>query len=134
MTDSIVEIRKRVAAATPGPWEDDCPEISAKAPAPDYCRNVISLEELGSGYMIDKVLRISEADRDLIAHAPNDLARLCDEVEFLRQQVEWLRGQLASSDDGMRRTMAAIMRLYDETDAEFRERIKKSIGTPGRGD
>ena len=73
LTPDLAAIRARLAAATPGPWlrygdgtyevyvdadQDDLPSVTHGSDRPE--------------------------DADLIAHAPTDLAALCDEVEWLR--------------------------------------------------
>lgn len=84
MTDpELAAIRARLAAATEGPWKVSYFGIGARdgfddviAPGPvdcmEYCSSGISTVEA------------TDADWELIAHAPTDLAELCDEVERLR--------------------------------------------------
>ena len=67
MPDRIAEIRARLDAATPGPW---------------LVRNGwVDLNNL-HGDVIP--VGHNDADADLIAHAPADIAWLLDEVERLR--------------------------------------------------
>lgn len=83
MSDRITEIRARLDAATPGLWEDYDPgDGTHRLYAPD---DVKLLGPLGQGH----VLRAGDAD--LIAHAPEDLAFLLDEVERLRSRIEAVR-------------------------------------------
>lgn len=75
MTDELdlAPIRQRLAAATEGPWNVDANQDSGNAlvaaPGMPVC---------GTGWGEQAL-----SDADLIAHAPTDLAALCDEVERL---------------------------------------------------
>lgn len=82
MSDRLSEIEGRLAAATPGPWlkDSDEPYIVMKpdSPGSDW-----------DGREVARVLRddyglFEEADTDLIAHAPTDLAALIDAVKAVR--------------------------------------------------
>ena len=75
MTDRLQEIRARLDAATPGPWNfgriaGDWGSVHTHGRT-----NVVINSEDDGGYA---------ADQDLIAHAPADIAWLLDEVERLR--------------------------------------------------
>jgi hypothetical protein len=74
MSDRLAEIRARLDAATPGPWDYD-----------HITRNV----EADSRWLPDKrhvvAPMVGHFDGTLIAHAPADIAWLLDEVERLRQ-------------------------------------------------
>ena len=74
MSDRLQEIRARLDAATPGPWErwNDGMRIWSRA-RPDAQFGV----DVADVYA-------SHATADLIAHAPADIAWLLDEVERLR--------------------------------------------------
>ena len=72
-------VRALLASATPGPWYrapwDDCPD-------PAYTDRLIAAHtEDGPTFIGDAN---TDADADLIAHAPAILAALCDEVEQAR--------------------------------------------------
>lgn len=70
--ERLEEIQQRLDRATPGPWEADAMEGYIVAPSGD----------------VATVTRWSDADADLIAHAPEDLAVLVAEVERLRAVAE----------------------------------------------
>ena len=87
----LAEIRERLAAATPGPWELYATE-----------RNVIAITKgrTRSGYLreivhwsgfdcsnIDDTGKV-RANAALIAHAPSDLAYLLDEIARLSRELE----------------------------------------------
>src|SRR5690606_2330682 len=90
----LAEIRERLAAATPGPWELYATE-----------RNVIAITKgrMRSGYRreivhwsgfdcsnIDDPGQV-RANAALIAHAPSDLAYLLDEIARLTRELEEAR-------------------------------------------
>ena len=90
----LAEIRERLAAATPGPWELYATE-----------RNVIAITKgrMRSGYRreivhwsgfdcsnIDDPGQV-RANAALIAHAPSDLAYLLDEIARLTRELEQAR-------------------------------------------
>lgn len=77
--DEIQAIRERLLRATPGPWKAGAGvTLSHVTLAGDIWTEVADGIE-------------SEADADLIAHAPTDLSDLIAEVEKLRAQVERVR-------------------------------------------
>src|SRR5690606_5333109 len=101
----VAEIRDRLAAATPGPWELYATE-----------RNVIAITKgrTRSGYLreivhwsgfdcsnIDDPGQV-RANAALIAHAPSDLAYLLDEIARLSRELEEAREllrELAGGDE-----------------------------------
>lgn len=110
MTDRIdtAAIRARVAAATPGPWQvwagrlSIFANVSEETPGSICGDPVCEVEmyrcsdrdpdpddtECGCDEEGCKTCRpVQHADADLIAHAPSDLAALCDEVERLREII-----------------------------------------------
>jgi len=88
--DQIQEIRDRQAAATPGPWthsrwapgyvvtDDD--KFDVVASVVEYRENG-SIESKFCGYK-------SLANRELIAHAPDDIAYLLSEYDRLTRYLE----------------------------------------------
>lgn len=72
MPDRLKEIRARLDAATPGPWDVD--EWTTTA------------DVFASGAKSEPTVahRVRMSDADFIAHAPADIAWLLDEVERLR--------------------------------------------------
>ena len=71
MPDRLQEIRARLDAATPGPWENEFGVVADANGNRHYIPN-----EYGDWD--------NPADPDFIAHAPADIAWLLDEVERLR--------------------------------------------------
>lgn len=106
----LAEIRERLAAATPGPWELYATE-----------RNVIAITKgrMRSGYRreivhwsgfdysnIDDPGQV-RANAALIAHAPSDLAYLLDEIARLIRELEAARSHA-------RRLCVALRAIRDE--------------------
>ena len=75
MTDRLAEIRARLEAATPGPWEHwerpNCCVVHEEAG--------IKWEVVGGGRF---------EDHAFIAHAPEDIAWLLGEVERLEERLD----------------------------------------------
>lgn len=83
MTDRLAEIRARLNAATPGPWEWrewSCGDEAITGPD-------------NTGFVVNVDEATPHADADLIAHAPADIAWLLDEVERLRSPMVNLNTQ-----------------------------------------
>ena len=77
MSIDLEAIRARIAAATPGPWRSARNVKHAVMVGPeDAPRHICAFGPLSIG---------TADDTALIAHAPADLASLCDEVERLRE-------------------------------------------------
>ena len=72
-SERLAAIRARLAQATPGPWESK-PVHNKKA------------QVLHGGVTHKK--NMSREDADLIAHAPTDIAWLCDTLEAALEVVE----------------------------------------------
>lgn len=90
MPDRLQEIRARLDAATPGPWQYHPDPIGALC-GPDG-RNIIT-PYAGYGDSSDW------PDINLIAHAPADIAWLLDEVERLRNTKASLPNPLCDGGD-----------------------------------
>jgi hypothetical protein len=76
MSERVDEIRQRLEAATPGPWkadatENDVPVVCVDGPIP------------GTATVLFEGDWAEQPDAELIAHAPDDLAFLLDEVTRL---------------------------------------------------
>lgn len=71
--DDLADIRARLGAATPGPWQAREDEVRWERV---YC--IVDAEDCAV------CADASPADAELIAHAPGDLRRLLDEVARLR--------------------------------------------------
>lgn len=75
MPERLQEIRARLDAATPGPWKRDRHEILTVDVDDETGWETCIADAYGD-----------PADADLIAHAPDDLRWLLDEVERLRSE------------------------------------------------
>ena len=88
----IAAIRARLANATPGPWE-------SREHKKQWHVTSVETEEhvaLISHWTND----VDEADADLIANAPTDLAALIEEVERLRGLLREVSAATYHSDEG----------------------------------
>lgn len=77
MSDRLQEIRARLDAATPGPWEWrewSCGDEAITGPD-------------NTGFVVNVDETTPHADADLIAHAPADIAWLLEKVEELTKRV-----------------------------------------------
>lgn len=107
------EIRARLEAATPGPWNYD-PRVGCVAVYSGEKRNCLATDEpfiyykpgvrVRDGWETDPQHR---SDAALIAHAPTDLADLLAEVERLREVLDAAR-QVASGDVPMLHLLSAL--------------------------
>ena len=88
-------IKERLAAATPGPWrvwtDPDPTKVRATAVETAWCHGDIE----GDTELITDYLP-TDADAEMIAHAPSDLAALVAEVERLRGQIDAVRAATAN--------------------------------------
>lgn len=134
-------IRARLSAATPGPWTRsvktwDGEEIQiVTAGLAEIAQEPTTFNAYPSGAFIET--DGIEANLELIAHAPTDIAALCDEVVLLREerdeafrilsgpaplhrrtQVVPLARQMV---DNLNRALAEIDRLRAERDAALSE-------------
>lgn len=105
----IAAIRARVAAATPGPWarEDDGDDYVAFAPGAEICRIPHGQD--------------AEECANLIAHAPADLAALCDEVERLTEENR-TRGDAAT------KALDAIAKLCGCPQWDYPGQVARDVG------
>ena len=76
--DEIVEMRKRVSEATPGPWVSFV-EAREKYSGSDVIRTA------GEDIYLSGA---TVADQDFIAHARQDLPKVLDELERLRRMLD----------------------------------------------
>jgi hypothetical protein len=90
--DVVARARESLARATAGPWAVYCPR-----------GNRYHVKTLKGGYILEHLdphdIRRG-ADAELIAAAPILLAQLCEEVERLRREVDWLRGTTGAANAG----------------------------------
>ena len=95
MTVDTEAIRERLAAATPGPWEADTSDCTMND------RNQWGIRRGRNPGENPAHLRsvMSTPDADPIAHAPADLAALCDEMEELTADLYELRQQRREADE-----------------------------------
>lgn len=81
--ERIHQIKARLAAATPGPWEWYCPRLYYK---------IMS----GDNYVMEATEGVrSGNDAEFIANAPTD-------IEFLLAEVDRLQKALNTADDSLR--------------------------------
>ena len=91
MTDRLAEIRVRLEAATPGPWfatscpdkhSDDGPDfwLIDAVPSPNQETEVAEICHKPGGK--------SGHNADFIAHAPEDIAWLLEEVKRLQEELD----------------------------------------------
>lgn len=97
--DQLAEIKARLDAATPGPWEED--ELGLTGSGPPGPDNVVMWWNVPHG--------MSDANVALITNAPTDLATLLAYVE----QLEGLLRDLC--EDGRAAAEAARLRRAAET-------------------
>ena len=88
-TLDLEPIKERVAAATPGPWEAVGRSVESKTWNPSFPNDVVSCDVEcmdfcygGTGLGVSR-----PEDAELIAHAPEDLEALIEEVEMLRAHI-----------------------------------------------
>jgi hypothetical protein len=98
-TLDLEPIKARLAAATPGPWrvwtDPDPTKVRATAVETAWCHGDIE----GDTELITDYLP-TDADAEMIAHAPEDLAALVAEVERLRGQIDAVRALLGRTLSG----------------------------------
>lgn len=91
-------IKERLAAATPGPWrvwrDPDPTNVRATAVETAWCYGDIE----GDTELITDYLP-TDADAELIANAPEDIATLVAEVERLRGQIDAVKAATANHPD-----------------------------------
>ena len=97
----LAEIRERLAAATPGPWELYATErnviaITKGRTRGGYLREIVHWSGFDCSNIDDpgKV----RANAALIAHAPSDLAYLLDEITRLTRELEAARAALTIAE------------------------------------
>jgi len=139
VTPDVSAIRARLSKATPGLWQLDGPFWWRGGDANPDCTTVITA---GDNRMAVAVLPedhdrqpTADADADLIAHAPTDLAALLAEVERLRtiESVTEIRFRnqhnrivAAESDAARSRSLADIEReLGDEIDMRLSAEVER---------
>jgi phage host-nuclease inhibitor protein Gam len=71
----LKEIQARLEAATPGPWA-----LVDRLGVIYECQSEISVIEVDAN--------VNEGDAEFIAHAPEDIRRLLDEIDQLRNIVD----------------------------------------------
>jgi len=101
-TPNLPDILARLAAATPGPWHRMTVPDGAGVPT----RTVLTAAPGHDAYKAFIADAYREADADLIAHAPGDLAALAARVAELEAECADLRVRL--TDPRLVRTIEAI--------------------------
>lgn len=90
MSARLDAIKPRLAAATPGPWVHECD---------DHHADVVHNHTSGVASLVSES-RTENAN--LIAHAPDDIEFLLDEVDRLRQVATDIASHYAADIDGER--------------------------------
>lgn len=112
LADRIVAIRKRLAAATPGPWEKQTYDADACG-VPIIGNNLGGLVAVSSCWPTEIDTDGSDrvtANADLIAKAPSDLAFLLEQVE----RMQW-RDMASAPRDGTHILVCFGEHPYSET-------------------
>lgn len=94
----VTDIRARLTAATNGPWARGHDELDVTAGTWPIAIVGVSHDDITVDYengevFFDHVSSSADADLDLIAHAPEDIKALLDEVDRLNdalQEIDWL--------------------------------------------
>lgn len=95
---SLESVRKRLAAATPGPWQSN---ISYHVDGDDeVVKHITAGTDDNTVAVMGCDFTSSDADADLIAHAPTDLRLALAVVEAARDLVDDLQYTARSEQDG----------------------------------
>ena len=94
----LTDIRARLTAATSGPWNQGTDELTVTAGSWPIAivgvgHDGITVDYENDEVAFDHVSNSADADLDLIAHAPEDIKALLDEVDRLNdalQEIDWL--------------------------------------------
>jgi hypothetical protein len=94
----LTDIRARLTAATSGPWNRGTDDLTVTAGSWPIAIVGVSQDDITVDYeddsvFFDHVSNSADADLDLIAHAPEDIKALLDEVDRLNdalQEIDWL--------------------------------------------
>lgn len=94
----LTGIRARLTAATSGPWSCGTDELTVTAGSWPIAIVGIGHDDIAVDYEDDALVfnhvnHSADADLNLIAHAPEDIKALLDEVDRLNdalQEIDWL--------------------------------------------
>ena len=94
----LTGIRARLTAATSGPWNQGSDELTVTAGTWPIAIVGVSHDDITIDYengevFFDHVSNSADADLELIAHAPEDIKNLLNEVNRLNdalQEISWL--------------------------------------------
>jgi hypothetical protein len=89
--DELAAIRRRLDAATPGPWRGAGDKVRATAAAALIEDNILVAYSTGHDHRLGLKTTGVAADIDLIANAPADLAALLGDAEKLNEVREFHR-------------------------------------------
>ncbi|OMG29682.1 hypothetical protein BKH35_04820 [Actinomyces naeslundii] len=100
------DVRARLTAATSGPWARGHDELTVTAGTwpiaiVGVSHDDITVDHEDDAVFFDHVSSSADADLDLIAHAPEDIKALLNEVDRLNdalQEIDW-RIETADSDE-----------------------------------
>lgn len=87
-TDRLSGIKERLAKATPGPWKI-CSDgrIDVHVSIEEEENTCTTIAEFDDDGYSGKLFLANRNDIDLVAHAPQDIADLLEEVERLREEL-----------------------------------------------
>ena len=106
----MAEIRARVAAATPGPWQEFCESGDWWVEQTDGAYN-------GTGRTVGESPEWEQADLDLAMAAPSDIAYLLDALAHVAAQRDAARAELAAAQveaAGLRAALEGVMDGIDD--------------------
>ena len=94
----LTDIRARLTAATSGPWSRGTDDLTVTPGSWPIAIVGVSHDDITVDYeddavFFDHVSSSADADLDLIAHAPDDIKALLNEVDRLNdalQEIDWL--------------------------------------------
>lgn len=116
----IEQIKQRLAAATPGPWDywSVVADGRVEVYVPNGSMDTEVILEFKDFEDCPDCIRPASADSDLIAHAPTDIAALINEVEKLRATIERLHNERDVACASIQAERVAEKRRADDALAE----------------
>ena len=99
----LTDIRARLTAATSGPWVRGHDELTVTAGTwpiaiVGVSHNDITVDYEDDAVFFDHVSSSADADLDLIAHAPEDIKALLNEVDRLNNALQEIDRRIDTAD------------------------------------
>lgn len=99
----LTDIRARLTAATSGPWVRGHDELTVTAGTwpiaiVGVSHNDITVDYEDDAVFFDHVSSSADADLDLIAHAPEDIKALLNEVDRLNNTLQEIDRRIDTAD------------------------------------